>query len=319
MSPRPTFYLGLLVIALCGAAAATEGAVATPPEAPRSPAIHLEQGAVARDTMVAVGRDLAIDGRALADVAALDGSVAITGEVIGDVVVLGGGARLAPTARVGGDLFVLGGELALAPGAQVAGRLGAYPTFSRAWLTLLEGPAVGLSATAPLVLGAKLALAAAWLALVLLLFATSAPAVVATSQQIATAPFRCFWFGLVAVATMALTALFVNALATRLLGLPLLVLLALFALLLKLWGMVALCHAFGSWLARRALPRRRRLALHLAVAGCTLLSLVKLVPYLGVWLWTMASLIAIGATLASKFGRREPWFAMPQAEASLAR
>jgi len=33
------------------------------------------------------------------------------------------------------------------------------------------------------------------------------------------------------------------------------------------------------------------------------------VPYLGTWLWTMASFVAVGASIGSKLGRREPWFA----------
>ena len=48
--------------------------------------------------------------------------------------------------------------------------------------------------------------------------------------------------------------------------------------------------------------------LHAAVLGLTLLGLVKLVPMAGVWVWTAATLIGMGATLRSKFGRFEPWF-----------
>ena len=38
------------------------------------------------------------------------------------------------------------------------------------------------------------------------------------------------------------------------------------------------------------------------------LGLVKFIPYLGVWAWTAATLIGVGATLTTKLGRREPWF-----------
>ncbi len=88
---------------------------------------------------------------------------------------------------------------------------------------------------------------------------------------------------------------------------PLLVLVALFALVLKFWGMVAIFHSFGRFCATR-IARRRIVQLHAAVLGLSLLGLIKLVPMVGVWVWTAATLIGMGATLRSKFGRFEPWF-----------
>jgi hypothetical protein len=38
------------------------------------------------------------------------------------------------------------------------------------------------------------------------------------------------------------------------------------------------------------------------------LGIVKLLPWIGVWVWTAATLVGIGATLSTKFGRRERWF-----------
>src|SRR6185295_3644035 len=107
-------------------------------------ALRLEKGSVARHQLVAIGRDLILDGEAQADVAAIEGSVAISGSVTGDVVVLGGDARLAPTARIAGDVFVLGGTISAAPGARIEGRSVSYRNASVAWMTLLEGPSLGL-------------------------------------------------------------------------------------------------------------------------------------------------------------------------------
>jgi hypothetical protein len=93
-----------------------------------------------------------------------------------------------------------------------------------------------------------------------------------------------------------------------LVSLPLVVLAVLAALLAKLWGMVAVFQALGA-AAMRLAAQRRVLALHAAVAGLVLLALVKLVPYLGIWAWTAATLVGVGAALRTKFGRREAWFA----------
>lgn len=128
-----------------------------------------------------------------------------------------------------------------------------------------------------------------------------------TSEEVAEQPLRCFAAGLVGLATIVLSALFLSAFLPTLLGVPLLVLVGLFSLVLKLWGMVAIFHSLGRFCVNR-LARRRVLQLHAAVLGLSVLGLVKLVPMAGVWVWTAATLIGMGATLRSKFGRFEPWF-----------
>ncbi len=270
-------------------------------------ALRLDKGSVARHQLVAIGRDLILDGEAQADVAAIEGSVAISGSVQGDVVVLGGDARLAPSARIAGDVFVLGGTITAAPGARIEGRSVSYRNASVAWMTLLEGPTLGLESRSTVVVGAKLALLAAWSALLMLLFAACGRQLISTADEIRGEPFRGFATGLVGVLALVLTALFFSAFAGALIGVPLLVLVVLAALALKLWGMVAVFYALGDFLLTRIFRRRMRPA-SAATLGLLLLGLVKFIPYLGVWAWTIATLIGVGATLATKFGSREPWF-----------
>ncbi len=304
-----TTFLSLLLVGHLVAprlAGATSAAGAAEPAA--QPGLRLEKGSVARQPIVAVGRGIEVDGEALSGVTALNGSVTVTGVVRGDVTVVGGDLVLAPTATIEGDALVLGGRLLAAGGARLQGRAVAYPTVSRAWLTLLEGPSLGMGATSPLVLGAKLGLVAAWLALTLLLFASAGRPLVRTSEEVRLEPLRCFAAGLVGLATIVLTALFLSTFLPTLLGVPLLVLVALFALVLKFWGMVATFHSFGRFCAAR-IARRRVVQLHAAVLGLCILGLIKLVPLAGVWVWTAATLIGMGATLRSKFGLFEPWFA----------
>lgn len=308
----------ILLALLAGPAAmpvAGAGAASTPAASSvESPALRLERGSIARQQLVAMGRDLEVAGEALSDVAALEGSVAVTGHVAGDVIVLGGDVRLGDQARVDGDVFVVGGAITAAPGAQIGGRSVSYPTASSAWLTLLEGPSLGLDALSPLVLGAKLALLAAWAALLLLFFAAGGREVLSTSSQVRSEPFRSFFVGLTGVLAVVLTALFFSAYAGALVGLPLLGLVVLLALVLKLWGMVAVFHALGDWLASHVLRRRLR-PLNAATLGLLVLGAVKFLPWIGIWAWTAATLIGVGASLATKFGRREPWFELEPAEA----
>jgi hypothetical protein len=272
-----------------------------------APALRLERGSLARHQLAAIGRDIVVAGEADGDVAAVEGSVEISGRVTGDVVVLGGDVRLLPTARVGGDVSALGGVIRAAPGAQVDGRMVSYPTASAAWLTLMEGPSLGLGFASRLVVGAKLALLAAWAALLLLLFAASGREVLGTADGVRREPFRSFWIGLTGVLALVLTGLFFSVFTGGLVGVPLLVLVVLLAMILKLWGMVAVFSAFGEWLAHRLFRHRLR-PLSAATLGLLVLGAVKFLPWIGVWAWTAATLIGIGAALSTKLGRREPWF-----------
>lgn len=280
---------------------------AVPAAAELGPALVLGEGSVARRQLVAVGRDLEVRGEARSDVAAFDGSVKVTGSVAGDVIVLGGGVELAETAKVSGDVFALGGTVETSPGATIGGRAVSYPNASAAWITLLEGPAIGLSAASPLVVAGKLALLAAWLALVMVFFAASGRHVLSTSAGVAAEPLRSFLTGVVGVIALVLTTLLFSAFAAALVGVPLLVLAVVLALVLKLWGMVAVFHAAGDWLGRRLLRRPPR-ALTAATLGLLALGALKFVPYVGLWVWSAATFIGVGATLSTKFGSREPWY-----------
>jgi len=290
------FLVALLPLLLAVPAAAQR------PEA----ALRIEAGSVTHQ-LVGVGRDVVIAGEALADVAALDGSVDVSGRVSGDIVVLRGNVRLASTARVGGDIFVVGGTIRAARGAHTGGRMVSYPNASNAWLTLLEGPSIGLGFASRLVLGAKLALIASWAALLLLFFAASGRQVLETAGDVQREPFRSFFVGLTGVVSLVLTGLFFSAFARGLIGVPLLVLVLLLAMVLKLWGMVAVFYALGDWVCRQLLKRRFR-PLNAATVGLLVLGAVKFLPWFGVLAWTAATLIGIGAALSTKFGRREPWF-----------
>jgi hypothetical protein len=271
-----------------------------------SPALHIAVGSVAEREVIAIGRDVVVGGEARSHVAAIGGSVRVEGSVAGDVIVLDGDVDLAASSTVGGDVFVVGGTLVAAPEASIGGRSAAYPTAPAVWLTLLEGPALGLSATAPAVLATKLALLAFWALVLLGACAFRGAALRATAREIRGQPFRSFFVGLAGVFALGLTTVFLSAVAAWLVGAPLLLLLLALSLAFKLWGMAAVFAALGGWLLDR-LGRRRAVVLHAAGAGLVALGLVKFLPWIGTLGWTLATLIGVGATLITKFGREEPW------------
>ncbi len=255
-----------------------------------------------------VGRDLHIDGEARSHAVALGGSVRIRGSVDGDVIVLDGDALLSGSARVGGDVFVLGGRIEAADGAAIGGRSVAYPEASDLWIALIKGPVVGLSAFSPLVLGANLALLAFWVLVSLLLMGFSRRELLSTSDSVLHEPFYNFFVGLTGIAAMTLTAVFFSAFSGALLGVPLLILVAVAALVLRFWGMVAVFHALGGWLARTLKVEPPPLPLTAATYGLLALGVLKFLPLIGIWTWSIATFIGVGAALSTRLGRREMTF-----------
>lgn len=290
---------------LCLGLAASLAAQPPAEDAAEKPAYHIQEGSVVRNRVVALGQDLWLDGEATSQVVVLNGKARIRGKIAGDLIVLGGDADLGERAEIGGDLYVLGGSVAMAPGAQVAGRSVAYPEASDLWIALIEGPTLGTDDNPRLVIGAKLALIAFWAFLTLLLFGVARRELLTTSESIARQPFRNFFLGLTGVAAMVLTALFFSAFSGALLGVPLLVLVVVVALVLRFWGMVALFHALGTWLTQRFAGNT--IPIQAATWGLLALGLIKLVPYLGLWTWSLATFIGVGAALETRLGRRDPW------------
>ena len=135
-----------------------------------------------------------------------------------------------------------------------------------------------------------------------------------SSIEVRTSPLHCFALGLVAVTSFVLTAIVFNYLVPYVVGIPLLIALAVFAILAKIYGTIAVFHAVGAIVTnvrtREELSNRRWLRgdLALAVIGVLLLGAIRLIPVVGMIVWGIASVFGIGTALATKFGRREPWF-----------
>ena len=304
---RRRFPLPLLPLAVAAACVIAAAPGPADPAGDETPAYHLQRGSVARRHVVALGRDMVVDGHARSHAVVMSGSIRVSGTVDGDVIVISGDARLAPTAEVAGDIYVLGGRIEASPGAAIGGRSVAYPDASALWMGLLEAPSLGLSAFSPVVLGAQLALLAFWSLMVLLVLSVGRRELLSTSESVRAEPFRNFLLGLVGVAAMTLTALLFSAFSGMLLGVPLLVLVAVAALVLRFWGMVAVFHALGDWLCR-VLRKRPPLPLVAASCGLLVLGILKLFPWIGAWTWMAATFIGVGAALSTKMGRRETWF-----------
>jgi hypothetical protein len=251
--------------------------------------------------VIAFAEDVAIDQDVSGDVQVVFGSAKVRANVAGDVIVFGGNVELEPGASVKGQIVALGGVVTGA---------GAGKLESRARISLAAmsdpGSMVGYALKATLLLG--------WILAAVILVLANAREVRTASVELRVSPYHTFALGLVAFSSFVLTAIVLTYLIPFLIGLPLLAVLAVFALMTKIFGLVAVFHAIGNLIAgprrREDIARRRLLRgdLAMVLVGAAVLGAIRLIPVVGNFVWIGASLFGVGTALATRFGRREPWF-----------
>ena len=218
----------------------------------------------------------------------------------GDLLVVGGNVVFTGSGRVRGNVVYAGGRVIGGEG-RIDGR--AYP------LASIEGAAASMTRTA-----VALSLLFVWLIAAVGVTLVSGREVRFSSIEMRASSLHCFVLGLVAFTSFVLTAIMFSYLVPFLVGIPLLAALAVFAILAKIYGMVAVFHAVGSLVAgprtREQLASRKWLRgdVAMVVIGVLILGAIRLIPLVGTLAWSGASIFGIGVALATKFGRREPWF-----------
>jgi hypothetical protein len=261
-------------------------------------------------------RNATIEHQVDGDLQIIGGSVRVRGVIHGNLYILLGLAAMEAGGRIEGDVICLGGRFRgdahlvgghiYAPGS-TPGALGAMAESSGFIGT-------GTHPFSPIALAFKLSILFIWMIVALLLTLLSGRDVRTSSGELRLSPFHTFALGLTAYLSFVVTAIVFSYLVPYLIGIPLLAALGIFAVMTKVYGMVAVFHAIGTIVAR---PREReqfdrRLLLRgdmvMVLIGLLILGMVRLIPIVGNVAWMAASLFGIGVALATKFGKREPWF-----------
>jgi hypothetical protein len=247
-----------------------------------------------------VGENVTIDRPLLGTVQSYGGALTVASEISGDLLVIGGSVTFTGAGRVRGNLIHAGAKLSNVEG-RVGGRV--YP------LASLEGAA---GAVTKRVIVASLLLV--WLIAAVVVTLMSGREIRLSSVELRTSALHCFVVGLVGITSFVLTAIAFSYLVPYVVGIPLLAALAVFGILTKVYGMIALFHAAGTLVAgsrtRSQLGKRKWLRgdLAMVVIGVLLLGAIRMIPVVGTILWSLASIFGVGVALATRFGRREPWF-----------
>jgi hypothetical protein len=253
-------------------------------------------------SITSVRRDVVISQALPGRVIAVLSDVRIAARVSGDVVVWGGNVSFAAGGSVAGDLLVVGGTIeAPSSGAlPVEGRVSTPGSLLQVYLSEMrrapwEGAGVG-----PSVLGGLHLIAlSAWLAVALALlyfFASPLARAAMSAEQ--------DWSGSLLAGALGVLTLFLAAgaalsLLPSAVGIPIALVSATIAVVAKIFGMAALFLLLGQRLVKSVAPARRPAAL---AAGFVVLGGVSLVPFVGALVWSIASIVAVGVALVSRFG-----------------
>jgi hypothetical protein len=191
----------------------------------------------------------------------------------------------------------------------VTAMVAAPPSFGAGEPLTIEGALATMQNSAVIV-----SLLAVWMLAAVALTLLSGREIRYSSLEMRASALHCFALGLVAVTSFVLTAIVFTYLIPYHVGVPLLFALGVIAILTKIYGTIAVFHAVGTLVAgsrtREQLAGRRWLRgdLAMVVVGVIVLGALRLIPIAGPIIWALASVFGIGTALATKFGRREPWF-----------
>ncbi|MBK5259275.1 MAG: hypothetical protein JJE51_06760 [Thermoanaerobaculia bacterium] len=248
----------------------------------------------------AFNRNALISKPVSGSVQVFSGSADVQDVIDGDLLVFGGDVRFSGAGRVNGNVIYAGGTVSNATG-RVGGRVYA--------LASVEGAAASITSKA-----IALSLLFLWIIAAILLTLLSGREIRLSSVEIRSSALHCFALGLVAFTSFVLTAIVFSYLIQYLVGIPLLAALAVFGVLTKIYGMVAVFHAIGTLVAgaktREQLTSRKWLRgdLAMVVIGVVILGAIRMIPVIGTLTWSVASIFGIGVALGTRFGRRDPWF-----------
>ena len=254
---------------------------------------------IGSDTYV-FGHDATIDKPLAGSLQIYNGNVTVANTIEGDLLVGLGSVQFTGAGRVEGNLIYMASRIS---GAENRVRGHIYPFLS------LEGAAASMTNNA--VIASLLLL---WLIAAIVVTLMSGREVRLSSVEVRTSALHCFVLGLVALTSFVLTAIAFSYLVPYVIGIPLLAALGVFGILTKIYGMIAVFHAIGTLVAgsksRQQLASRKWLRgdLTMVVIGVLILGAVRFIPTVGLIVWGLASVFGVGVALATRFGRREPWF-----------
>jgi hypothetical protein len=262
-----------------------------------------------RDNVVSFGGDIDVQGRVRKSVLAFGGSITISGEVGDAVVGFGSRITLKETAVIKGDLVILGGSIEKADGSRVDGDTVNFKS-SQFFSKIFGEGFKGFFALSlwPLILIFQLVNLIVWLLLAAIISSTLSKQVTFASDQVRKAFWPTFGIGLAAQFLFGFAVGIGVILCFVLIGIPIVMSLAMGAIVVKVFGRVVLFFLIGESLSR-ALHKQVITPLGASLLGTLVVGLIGFIPFLGFLFTGVLGIIGWGAAIRTKFGTTENWFA----------
>jgi len=248
--------------------------------------------------MAKIGGDAIIEeGVVVDDVAVVFGDLTVNGTVSKDVAVIGGDLEVGPTGKILGKTVVIFGKLVKSPGAEVNNDMVEIFPFSRTCVKSYAFPVLGLFAMGSI----GVILLAGFVVIFLLIALVFTDRVGRSSFYIETFPWRALIIGFVS-ALLVLPVILL--LAVSVLGIPLIPLFIFIILAATFFGYTAVCQLIGLKFFR-AIKKPGRHMFWEVLVGFIIISVIVMIPFVGVFIKFLAWIIGFGATMATKFGSRQ--------------
>jgi len=227
-----------------------------------------------------------IDGDALV----LGGDIIVDGEITGDAIALGGNIALSGNSKIDGDAVAIGGDVQREAGATLVGELDSLPYFH----------VPGQRSFHPL--GLATFVTANMLFLILLGYVIPRRRSANLAAAIGSYPMVTTIVGILFVCLSVLLVMFAHRL-TRF-DTPLIVLVAFIALFALVYGYPGVALLAGQ------LTRGGKSRLMTLVAGAGLLTVVLLIPAVGLAALVVLAVLAPGSVVVSGLGRDSAWLVL---------
>jgi len=262
----------------------------------------------AQDNVIAFGSNILVEGKVRKDVVAFGGSIIVRGEVKGSVVGLGSKITLGSTSIINKDVYSIGGELNKEPGCVVNGDTIYFKTSEDISKFLREAFRDIFSVSfIPLILIIKLIIFFIWFILALIIGALFPRQITFASSQIKKSFWPIFGIGFLSIIIYIGLVIFSALLCFILIGIPFLFSFIVLAIIIQIFGRVVLLYFLGESFIK-AFGKRKISLLAAVILGLVLVTIIRLIPILGILFSLCLSIVGWGVVIRTKFGTTENWF-----------
>ncbi len=249
------------------------------------------------ETVVVIGGSAKINGKVRDAAVAVWGNLDIQGEVGDAAVTVLGDLKVGPDAKINGEAVAVAGKVDAAPTAKIRGQPVSvdFPAWLKQWFVQCVLKMRPLS----LKVGFVWAVAAAIFLFYLLIAAAFPRPVAACVSELARRPATTFLMGLLAQLLLPLVIVILGATGIGLLVVPFIVAALMFGALV---GKVGFLEWLGFQLGRQAGAQGLQNGIVALVLGGVIITLLYLVPVLGLLTFAIISVWSLGAAMTAAFG-----------------